>query len=59
MKLDSLTMHSDDLGSVVGEFYGTPIRQYYPEMVERREEEDLMQIVRASIKARGSNVKGS
>jgi hypothetical protein len=52
VKLENLTMHSNDIGSVVGEFYGTPIREFYPEAVERREEEYLLQIVRTSIQAR-------
>ena len=41
MKIDSLVMHSDDIGESVGEFFGSPIREVNLLDVEVREELDL------------------
>jgi hypothetical protein len=38
--LDNLEIHSDDLGDVVGDFHGTPIRQYDSRATEAREQAD-------------------
>jgi hypothetical protein len=46
MKLDRLTLHADALGDVIGHFYGTPIREFYLEEVERYEAEDASRITR-------------
>ncbi len=46
MKLDSTVMHSDDIGAVVGEFYGTPIRKVNLIDVELREISDSQQRAR-------------
>lgn len=40
MKIDSLVMHSDDIGESVGEFFGSPIREVNSIDVEVREELD-------------------
>ena len=40
MKIDSLVMHSDDIGESVGEFFGSPIREVNLLDVEVREELD-------------------
>lgn len=37
MRLDNTVMHSDDIGAVVGEFYGTEIREVNLLDVELRE----------------------
>lgn len=37
MRLDNAVMHSDDMGAVVGEFYGSPIREVNLLDVELRE----------------------
>lgn len=39
-QLDPLTVHSADIGEIVGAFYGTPIRTWNRESTERRERED-------------------
>ena len=41
MKIDSLVMHSDDIGESVGEFFGSPIREVNLLDVEVREELDM------------------
>jgi hypothetical protein len=45
MRLDSTVMHSDDIGAVVGEFFGTPIREVNLFDVELREISDAQQRV--------------
>jgi hypothetical protein len=37
VKIDSIVMHSDDMGAVVGDFHGTPIREVNFLDVELRE----------------------
>jgi hypothetical protein len=49
MKLDLLTLHNDDMGSVVGDFHGTPIKAYYPETAEARSYLYLYEITRRSM----------
>lgn len=46
MRMDSTVMHSDDIGTVVGEFYGTPICEVNLLDVEVREISDAQQRVR-------------
>ena len=60
IKLDVLTMHTDDLGDTVGHFYGVPIREFFAEDARLRDEEENARITRASMKARANvNVHSS
>lgn len=43
VEIDLLAVHSDDLGEAVGEFYGTPIRQWNASESRKREDADLIQ----------------
>lgn len=43
--LDPLVIHSQDLGDVVGDFYGTSIRSWYPEATETHDRENTRRIV--------------
>jgi hypothetical protein len=43
VELDIQTVHSEDMGEVVGEFYGTPIRQWNASESRKREDADLIQ----------------
>ena len=49
MKVDTLVMHSNDIGQVVGDFYGTAIRAYNPLAVEVRELVDAQIRIRMSL----------
>ena len=46
MRLDSAIMHSQDIGAIVGEFHGTPIREVNLVDVEIREISDAQQRAR-------------
>lgn len=46
MRTDSLIVNAEDMGEVVGEFYGTPVRTFNPIMSEVREMSDAQQRVR-------------
>lgn len=52
MKIDQLTMHSDDIGEVVGSFYGSPVREFDRDVVEQREKEDSLRITLTSMASR-------
>lgn len=43
VELDIQTIHSEDMGEIVGEFYGTPIRQWNALESRKREDADLIQ----------------
>lgn len=45
VQLDPLIVHSEDLGDIVGDFHGTPIRLWYPEETELRQRVDSYRIV--------------
>jgi len=42
VELDIQTIHVDDMGEIVGEFYGTPIRQWNASASRKREDADLI-----------------
>ena len=41
IQLDIQVIHADDIGDMVGEFYGTPIRTWYASASQTRENSDL------------------
>lgn len=48
MRTDALIMHSNDIGNVVGEFYGSLIREVNPLTADLRDISDMQQRVRFS-----------
>ena len=40
IQLDIQSVHADDIGEIVGEFHGTPIREWYPTEAALREYAD-------------------
>ena len=48
MIIDALVTHNDDLGKVIGEFYGSPIRELSNFSTEVRQIDDAQQRARAS-----------
>jgi hypothetical protein len=45
IQLDPLVVHSDDLGEIVGSFYGTPVRLWYPEETSLRDRIDGYRVI--------------
>lgn len=41
MRTDTLFIHSDDIGGVVGKFHGIPVNEWCPESSFIRENEDM------------------
>ena len=48
MRIDTLVAHNDDVGKVIGEFYGSPIREMSSFSTKARQIDDTQQRVRAS-----------
>ena len=48
MNIDALVVHGDDIGKVVGEFYGSPIRELSNFSTKGRQIDDMQQRVRDS-----------
>lgn len=51
--LDTLQIHSDDLGEVVGDFHGTPIIGWNPQTTAEREDRDMRDRLRIAKQLQG------
>ena len=49
MRTDTQVLHSDDIGEVVGSFYGVPINAVHPLASELREQDDAQVRARAGL----------
>ena len=56
IELDIQTVHADDMGEIVGEFYGTPIRLWHASDSRRREDFDMIQRIEANRATEAHNV---
>jgi hypothetical protein len=48
LNVDCQTIHADDMGVVVGEFYGEPVIEWFPANSLRREDSDTRRRVQYS-----------
>ena len=49
MRTDSLVVNGNDMGEIVGNFYGTPVREFNNLAAEMREVDDMQVRIRASL----------